>query len=138
MLGRLFDDEGHEVVALLGDADGLAATVAAARPDLVVVDVRMPPTFTDEGARAARGLKQAYPALGVLVLSQHIETVHAVDLVRLGGFGYCSRTGCGGGRLMSAADGWPAAARPSPRGGSPMVRRAVRWRGTTGRARCWG
>ena len=48
----------------------------------------MPPTFTDEGARAAREVKQAHPELGVLVLSQHIETTHAVELVALGGFGY--------------------------------------------------
>jgi DNA-binding NarL/FixJ family response regulator len=54
----------------------------------VVVDIRMPPTFTDEGARAARELKRLHPDLGVLVLSQHIETTHAVSLVTLGGFGY--------------------------------------------------
>jgi DNA-binding NarL/FixJ family response regulator len=62
--------------------------VAEHAPDLVVIDVRMPPTFTDEGARAARELKDAHPDVGVLVLSQHIETVHAVSLVALGGFGY--------------------------------------------------
>jgi DNA-binding NarL/FixJ family response regulator len=62
--------------------------VAGHRPGLVVVDIRMPPTFTDEGARAAREIKRAYPEIGVLVLSQHIETTHAVELVSLGGFGY--------------------------------------------------
>jgi DNA-binding NarL/FixJ family response regulator len=87
-LARLFEDGGHEVMALLGDADGLLAAIAAHRPDLVVLDIRMPPTFTDEGARAARAVKQAHPGIGVLLLSQHIETVHAVDLVALGGFGY--------------------------------------------------
>jgi DNA-binding NarL/FixJ family response regulator len=86
-LGRLFEDAGHEVVASLGDADGLQLA-AEHHPDLVVLDIRMPPTFTDEGARAARGLKQAHPELGVLMLSQHIETTHAVELVTLGGFGY--------------------------------------------------
>lgn len=87
-LGRLFEDAGHEVVASLGSADGLLAAIAEHDPDLVVLDIRMPPTFTDEGARAARAVKQTHPEVGVLVLSQHIETTHAVELVALGGFGY--------------------------------------------------
>jgi DNA-binding NarL/FixJ family response regulator len=87
-LGRLFEDAGHEVVASLGNADGLPPAVSEEDPDLVVLDIRMPPTFTDEGARAAREIKQAHPEMGVLVLSQHIETTHAVGLVTLGGFGY--------------------------------------------------
>jgi len=87
-LGRLFADGGHEVVASFGDAEQVLREVAEHAPDLVVIDVRMPPTFTDEGARAARELKDAHPDVGVLVLSQHIETVHAVSLVALGGFGY--------------------------------------------------
>ena len=87
-LGRLFADGGHEVVALLGEARRLGVTVVGHRPELVVLDVRMPPTFTDEGARAAEEIKQAHPDLGVLVLSQHVETSHIVNLVRLGGFGY--------------------------------------------------
>lgn len=87
-LARLFRDGGHEVVATLGDADQLLATVERERPDLAVVDIRMPPTFTDEGARAARVIKEQHPDVGVLVLSQHIETTHAVTLVAHGGFGY--------------------------------------------------
>jgi DNA-binding NarL/FixJ family response regulator len=87
-LGRLFVDGGHEVVAALGDAERLMPEVEARRPDLVVIDVRMPPTFTDEGTRAAAQLKQVHPQIGVVVLSQHIETTHAVGLVALGGFGY--------------------------------------------------
>ena len=87
-LGRLFADGGHEVVASLGDADRVLREVSELAPDLVVIDVRMPPTFTDEGARVARELKDAHPDVGVLVLSQHVETVHAVSLVALGGFGY--------------------------------------------------
>ena len=87
-LERLFADGGHEVVAAHGDASHLPATVAGHRPDLVVLDVRMPPTFTDEGARAAKAVKEAHPDVGVLVLSQHIEAEHAVRLVSLGGFGY--------------------------------------------------
>ena len=87
-LARLFQDRGHHVMATFGDAERLLAAVEEHRPDLVVVDVRMPPTFTDEGARAAREIKAALPQVGVLVLSQHIDTVHAVSLVSLGGFGY--------------------------------------------------
>ena len=87
-LGRLFVDAGHEVVTSLGSADGLLEAVSERRPDLVLVDIRMPPTFTDEGARAAAELKQEHPSLGVLLLSQHVETTHAVALVGLGGFGY--------------------------------------------------
>lgn len=87
-LARLFEDGGHEVVASLGDADRLLPAVAGHRPDLVVVDVRMPPSFSDEGARAARRIKAEHPEVGVLVLSQHVETSHAVTLVPLGGFGY--------------------------------------------------
>ena len=84
----LFSAAGHTVVADRADAAGLAVRVAGHRPDLVVLDVRMPPTFTDEGARAAREIKAAAPEVGVLILSQHIETAHVVALAPLGGFGY--------------------------------------------------
>lgn len=87
-LARLFADAGHEVVGTRGDALDLLALVAQVAPDLVVLDVRMPPTHTDEGIRAAAQLKTTAPALGVLVLSQHIETVHSVGLVAHPGFGY--------------------------------------------------
>lgn len=87
-LARLFADGGHDVVATLRDADDLLATTERELPDLVVADIRMPPTHTDEGARAARSIKQLLPAVGVLLLSQHVETAHAVDLVTRGGFGY--------------------------------------------------
>jgi DNA-binding NarL/FixJ family response regulator len=87
-LARLFVDGGHEVVATFPDARNLPAGVTGHGPDLVVLDVRMPPTFTDEGARAAAEIKQEHPDVGVLMLSQHVETSHVVELVRLGGFGY--------------------------------------------------
>lgn len=87
-LARLFRDGGHHVVSTLRDADQLLATIEQEQPDLAVIDIRMPPTFTDEGARAARSIKQQHPGVGVLLLSQHIETTHAVELVALGGFGY--------------------------------------------------
>lgn len=87
-LARLFRDGGHEVVATFADAQQLLPAVMEHDPDLVILDVRMPPTFTDEGARAAREIKNQRPDVGVLVLSQHVETTHAVNLVALGGFGY--------------------------------------------------
>ena len=71
-LCRLFRDAKHEVVASLGDAERLLPAVSGHKPDLVVLDVRMPPSFTDEGTRAAREIKQNHPEVGVLVLSQHI------------------------------------------------------------------
>ncbi len=87
-LARLFEDAGHEVTATVGDADALLSAVARDEPDLVVADVRMPPTFSDEGARAAGQIREEHPGVGVLVLSQHVETQHAVALVSRGGFGY--------------------------------------------------
>ncbi|MEV5322454.1 response regulator transcription factor [Streptomyces sp. NPDC052687] len=80
-LVRLLADEGHEVVAALGDAVTLVETVAEHRPDLVVVDIRMPPTHTDEGLRAALQIRERWPEVGVLVLSQHIERHYAAQLL---------------------------------------------------------
>lgn len=87
-LMRLFTDKGHDVVGSGRDTSDLTDLVAAAEPDLVVLDLRMPPTFTDEGATAARSLKAARPDLGILLLSQHIEKASVVDLVAKPGFGY--------------------------------------------------
>jgi DNA-binding NarL/FixJ family response regulator len=87
-LGRLFEDAGHDVLAAVDDADRLRAAVSEHTPDLAVVDVRMPPSFRDEGIRAARWIRAAHPEVGVLVLSQHVESAGAVGLVSHGGFGY--------------------------------------------------
>jgi DNA-binding NarL/FixJ family response regulator len=87
-LAGLFRDAGHDVVASLGNCDGLEDAIREYAPDVVVLDVRLPPSFTDEGARAAAALKSTRPDLGVLLLSQHIETAHSVELAGLGGFGY--------------------------------------------------
>lgn len=87
-LARLFADGGHDVVATRGDAVGLLALVEDETPDLVVLDVRMPPTHTDEGIRAAAELKRSMPRLGVLVLSQHVETVQLIGLIEYPAFGY--------------------------------------------------
>jgi len=88
-LAGLLEDAGHEVVARVGEADALMATVAEHEPDLAVVDVRMPPDYKDEGMRAAAEIRRSYPRTAVLVLSQHVETRHALELVATGGgFGY--------------------------------------------------
>ncbi|GLH97796.1 response regulator [Phytohabitans aurantiacus] len=80
-LVRLLAEEGHEIVAAVGDAEALLAAVAADQPDVVVVDVRMPPTHTDEGLRAAMELRGRWPRVGVLVLSQYVERRYAVELL---------------------------------------------------------
>ena len=89
-LRRLLEDRGHEVVATVDEPVALVAAVAAHGPDAAIVDVRMPPTFTDEGLRAAIGLRRDHPATGVLVFSQYIETRYATRLLAAGaaGVGY--------------------------------------------------
>ncbi|MFG1618186.1 response regulator [Nonomuraea wenchangensis] len=87
-LARLLSDAGHEVVAKAQDAPGLIAAVASASPDLAIIDIRMPPDLTDDGARAARQIRDSHPELGIVLLSQHVETRHSVDLVSRGRFGY--------------------------------------------------
>ncbi len=87
-LTRLLAEAGHEVTAAVGDAGSLMAAVQAQRPDLAIVDVRMPPTMSDDGAQAAQQLRAELPDLPILLLSQHIETRHAVNLVASGSFGY--------------------------------------------------
>ena len=118
-LARLFADGGHQVIGTLGTAEQLRQTVDEQQPDLVVLDVRMPPTFTDEGARAAREIKERHPGIGVLVLSQHVETTHAVTLVTLGGFGYLLKD-----RVLDVADFLAAATRVAA-GGSALDPKVV-------------
>jgi DNA-binding NarL/FixJ family response regulator len=88
-LAGLLEAAGHTVPARVGDAEALLAVVAEHDPDLAIVDVRMPPTYEDEGMRAAVEIRRLHPRTGVLVLSQHVETRFAVELVSSGGgFGY--------------------------------------------------
>ncbi|MFD6392121.1 LuxR C-terminal-related transcriptional regulator [Nocardia sp. NPDC060259] len=89
-LAGLLTERGHEVVAMVGDALSLSEVVGTQQPDVAVVDVRMPPTFTDEGLLAAIELRRAYPGIGVLVFSQWIETRYATELLAAGagGVGY--------------------------------------------------
>jgi DNA-binding NarL/FixJ family response regulator len=87
---RLLADEGHDIVATSGDAEGFLRAVADTQPDICVVDVRMPPTFTDEGLRAALLVRDRWPDIGVLVLSQWVEERYATELIagRPHGVGY--------------------------------------------------
>ncbi|MET7335772.1 response regulator transcription factor [Nonomuraea sp. NPDC005650] len=80
-LVRLLLEEGHKVPAAVSDGDALVAAVAEHRPDIVVVDVRMPPTHTDEGLRAALEIRRRWPAVRVLVLSQYVEKRYATELM---------------------------------------------------------
>jgi DNA-binding NarL/FixJ family response regulator len=84
---RLLEESDFEVVAQAGDADDLMRKVRAHKPDVAVVDIRMPPTNTDDGLRAALELRSELPDTGVLVLSQYVEEGYAVDLLAEGGAG---------------------------------------------------
>jgi len=87
-LARLLTDAGHEIAGKADDAPTLVALVRAEKPDLAIIDIRMPPERTDDGARAARELREDDPTLGIVLLSQHLETRHSVELVTRGYFGY--------------------------------------------------
>lgn len=88
-VARLLADAGVDVVADVDDATALASAVEEHRPDVVVTDIRMPPTHTLEGLEAARTIRARFPSVGVLVLSQYLETRHVVDLLDgTGGVGY--------------------------------------------------
>ena len=89
-LVRLLEDRGHQVCAAVADGEALLAAAAAHRPDVAVVDIRMPPTHTDEGLRAALRLRADHPETGVLVFSQYIETRYAARLLQgnAAGVGY--------------------------------------------------
>lgn len=80
-LERLLVDAGHEIVASLGTAEELVSRAASEKPDLAIVDVRMPPTFTDEGIRAAVLLRNQHPDVAILVLSQYVEERYASELI---------------------------------------------------------
>ena len=90
-LAEILADSDHEVIAAVGNADDLLAAVAEHRPDVAVVDVRMPPGYTDEGLRAAIAIRHDHPQTGVLVFSQYIETRYTADLL-----GAASGGGAGG------------------------------------------
>ena len=87
-LVRLLGDLGHEVVSAVGGRIELLAAVAESVPDLAIIDVRMPPDHDSDGALAARTIRQSQPTVGLLLLSQHIELRHCLELIGSSGFGY--------------------------------------------------
>jgi DNA-binding NarL/FixJ family response regulator len=89
-LARLLEEAGFEVVGLAADADELFAILEQSDPEVVIVDIRMPPTHTDEGLQAAREIRERWPSIGILVLSQHVRPGYAVELLTSGaeGVGY--------------------------------------------------
>jgi len=100
-LTRLLRDNDIDVVAAVGDGDALVREVVAQRPDLAVVDIRLPPTFHDEGLRAALEVRRQVPGTAVLVVSQYVEPTYAAELLadRGGGIGYLLKD-----RIMHVAD----------------------------------
>jgi DNA-binding NarL/FixJ family response regulator len=100
-LTRLLRDNGIEVVAAVGDADALVHAVTLEQPDIAIVDIRLPPTFRDEGVRAALELRQRNPNTAILVVSQYVELTYATELLSdgRGGVGYVLKD-----RIMDVAE----------------------------------
>lgn len=109
---RLLTDSGFDVVAAVGDADALLDAVTEHAPDLCIVDVRMPPSHTDEGLRAAIEIRRRAPSIAVLVLSQYVEERYAGDLLAgdVAGLGYLLK---GRVRSMSTTSSQPCGASPT-------------------------
>jgi len=82
-LAEILADRGHEVAAAVGDAEALRAAIDEHKPDVAIIDVRMPPDHTDEGLRAAIAIRRDHPGIGILVFSQYVETRYAADLLRM-------------------------------------------------------
>jgi DNA-binding NarL/FixJ family response regulator len=115
-LARLLDDEGFDVVAQCEDADELMVEVTRHEPDVVIVDIRLPPTHNDEGMRAALEIRASHPAVGVLVLSQYVELGLAMKLLAdsAAGVGYLLKD------RISDVDDFVAALRRVAAGGSAL------------------
>jgi DNA-binding NarL/FixJ family response regulator len=113
---RLLEEAGFEVVGQAGDADDLVRKVSAHKPDVAVVDIRMPPTGTDDGLRAALEIRRMLPSTGVLVLSQYVEEGYALDLVAdsAEGTGYLLKD------RVADVDGFVDAVRRVGQGGSAL------------------
>ena len=115
-VARILDEAGFEVVGQAGNADELMLKVRSYSPDVAIVDIRMPPTHTDEGLRAAREIREKYPDTGVLVLSQYVEADYALDLLgdNAEGVGYLLKD------RVSDVDEFAAAVRRVAEGGSAL------------------
>jgi len=119
----MLEAEGFDVVGQAGDAEDLVRKVAAHRPDVAIVDVRMPPTNTDDGLRAAVAIRAAHPGVGVLVLSQYIEADYALELIGgdARGVGYLLKD------RISDIEEFADAIRRVACGGSVLDPEVVRW-----------
>jgi DNA-binding NarL/FixJ family response regulator len=115
-LARLLRDNGFEVVRAVGDGDALVTAVLLERPDVAIVDVRLPPTFRDEGVRAALTLRERAPETAVLIVSQYVEHAYAAELLAdgRGGLGYLLKD-----RIMDVDD-FVAAVRRVGTGGTAL------------------
>jgi DNA-binding NarL/FixJ family response regulator len=121
-VARILEDAGIEIVGAVGDGDALIAAVESTRPDIALVDVRMPPTHTDEGIRAALEIRRSHPDVAVLVLSQYVEERYASELLasETAGVGYLLKD-----RVVDIAD-FVAAVRRVAAGGSAVDAEVVR------------
>ena len=115
-LARLLEEAGFDVVGLAADGDELCALVERDRPDVAIVDIRMPPTQTDEGLRAAQQIRERWPETGVLVLSQYVEPGYAMELLgeNAEGVGYLLKD------RVSDVEEFAAAVRRVGEGGSAL------------------
>jgi len=115
-VARLLEDQGFDVVAQTGTAEDLMLKVRSYSPNVVIVDIRMPPTHTDEGLRAAQEIRGTYPEVGVLVLSQYVEPAYAMELLSESaeGVGYLLKD------RVSNVDEFAAAVRRVGEGGSAL------------------
>src|SRR3954451_20639581 len=119
----MLDAHGFGVVAQAGDAEDLVRKVGAHRPDAAVIDIRMPPTNTDDGLRAAIAIRQAHPTVGVLMLSQYVEATYALELIGddARGVGYLLKD------RIADFEEFAAALRRVAAGGSVLDPEVVRW-----------
>jgi DNA-binding NarL/FixJ family response regulator len=115
-IARLLEDAGFEIVGQAGTAEELLLRVRSYAPDVAIVDIRMPPTHTDEGLRAAQEIRDRHPGVGVLVLSQHVESGYALELLQgsAEGVGYLLKD------RVSDVDEFAAAVRRVANGGSAL------------------
>ena len=118
----LLQESGHDVVARVGDGETLLSVVAEFEPELAIVDVRMPPDYRAEGLEAASLIRERHPGTAVLILSQHVEVSHALELFSSGGFGYLLKD-----RILAVDDFLDAARRVASGGNAldPMVVKAL-------------
>ena len=104
-IARLLEDAGFAVVGQAGNADELLLKIRSYSPDVAVIDIRMPPTYTDEGLRAAQEIRDRHPGVGVLVLSQYVESGYALELLQQSaeGVGYLLKDRVGDVKEFAAA-----------------------------------